>query len=78
MSVKARRVALMDAVVDVDMRKCICSGMCTTIAPGVFKLDDDGKLVVLRRNLVGEEIAMVKDAIACCPVEAISLLKESE
>ena len=68
----------MDAVVDVDMKKCICSGMCTTIAPGVFRLDDDGKLVVLRRNPFVDEIAAVKDAVACCPVEAISLLKESK
>jgi ferredoxin len=68
----------MDAIVDVDMKKCICSGMCTTIAPDVFRLDDDGKLVVLRRNLAGDEIGAVRDAVACCPVEAISLLNGSK
>jgi ferredoxin len=62
----------MDVVV--DMKKCIGSGMCTTIATEVFKLDDDGKLVVLKRNVLGDEAQLVKDAVACCPVEAIHIV----
>lgn len=58
----------------VDMKKCIGSGMCTTIAERVFKLDEDGTLIVIKTEVVADELGPVRDAIACCPVEAITLL----
>ena len=54
-----------------DKKKCIGSGVCTTIAPSVFRFDDDGKLDVLKEEVDGAEIEAVKDAAACCPVDAI-------
>jgi ferredoxin len=59
--------------VNVDMGKCVSSGTCTTIAPGIFKLDEEGKLVVMKSEVYSVDIEAAKDAIACCPVEAISL-----
>lgn len=58
----------------VDRDRCVGSGMCTSIAPGVFELDDVGGLV-LKRDEVADEAdqAAVNDAVACCPVEALSV-----
>ncbi len=63
------------SIVIVDMKKCVGSGMCTTIAPRVFTLDENGTLVVTRSAVTGEDADAVRDAAACCPVEAISLRK---
>jgi len=58
----------------VDMETCIGSGMCTTIAPTVFALDDQGVLVLLKADIPddSEEAGLVRDACFCCPVEAIA------
>ena len=58
----------------VNMEKCIGSGMCTIISPSVFRLDDDGSLIILKNQAAEEEIESVKDAVACCPVGAIRLV----
>jgi ferredoxin len=63
----------------VDRSRCIGSGMCTSIAPEVFDLDDEGNLVVLLPLAsTTDQIAAVRDATACCPVEAISLALSAE
>ena len=58
----------------VNIEKCIGSGMCTIISPSVFRLDEDGALIILKNQAAEEETASVKDAVACCPVGAISLV----
>ena len=57
----------------VDLDRCIGSGMCTTYAPTIFELAEDGTHVRVLGDVVPKELeAVVEDAIACCPVEAIS------
>ncbi|NDK09259.1 ferredoxin [Candidatus Gracilibacteria bacterium] len=57
------------AVPDVN-ETCIGCSACVAIAPDVFELNDDGlSEVVSRENYEGLE---VDDAIAACPVDAIS------
>ena len=58
-------------VVDTDV--CICSGMCTQMAPLEFALDAAGELVVLEAAPPPEDLDAVEAAVACCPVEAIRL-----
>lgn len=59
--------------VRVDLDLCIGSGMCTTYVPQLFELAQDGTHVVLLDENVPEELeSAVDDAVACCPVEAIS------
>jgi ferredoxin len=58
--------------VHVDSGKCIASGMCTSFVPELFELDEDGALKVLSDVVPAEAEAAVADAVACCPVEAIS------
>ncbi|WP_051792312.1 ferredoxin [Amycolatopsis jejuensis] len=58
----------------VDRHKCVRSGMCTSVAPELFELDDDGELVVSSPVAgTADQRGQVSDAAACCPVEAISL-----
>ena len=59
--------------VEVDMEKCCGSGMCAALAPGVFEMDDRGKLVVLRSEVPDNEVDEVEQARLCCPVSAITL-----
>ena len=61
----------------VDMDTCIHSGMCTTLAADVFTLDQNARMVVSNANPKdAAEIERVRNAIACCPVEAISMQDE--
>lgn len=69
-------MATPDRKLIVDRGLCIDSGMCTSIAPGAFELNDDGHLVVLidEQSVPPEQLAAVEDAVACCPVQALSLV----
>ena len=49
---------------------CIGCSACTAISWDVFELDDEGKSVV--RTCASYEDLEVDDAIAACPVDAIS------
>lgn len=61
----------------VDKTRCVGSGMCTSIAPTFFDLDDDGSLVVKNDGEVdpsdAQAVTAVEDAVACCPMEALRL-----
>jgi ferredoxin len=61
----------MKPVVDPDL--CIGCGLCEDICPEVFQLWDDGLAHVIAENPDPELLADIQDAIASCPVEAISL-----
>jgi ferredoxin len=51
--------------------------MCLSIAPSVFDLDDDGNMLLLHGDgLAADEVDPVRDAVACCPAEALELLEE--
>lgn len=56
----------------VDWDRCIGSGMCTTIAPALFDLDDDGAMIVVKERPGPDEERSLADAVACCPVNALS------
>ena len=63
-----------DATVEVNHDVCIVSGMCASLAPEIFDIDDDGlKLEVLQPTLPPELVAKAHSAEACCPVEAIKV-----
>ncbi len=54
--------------VKVDQETCIGCALCTTIAPSVFEMGDDGK-----SHVIGEcdDEEKCRQAIESCPVEAI-------
>ncbi len=55
----------------VDKKKCIGCGLCAEICDEVFTMEKDGKAGV-KKKTNSKEISKIKDAIECCPVDAIS------
>lgn len=58
--------------VDVDFNKCQSNGLCVLMAPEVFDLDDNGYLQ-FDANPDESLRPAVEDAVASCPVSAITL-----
>lgn len=59
-----------------DRGKCTGLGICESMAPDVFEVDDDGALV-LRTDAVPEgRLAEIEAAVTSCPTEALRLAGE--
>ncbi|MCF6460720.1 ferredoxin [Clostridium sp. Cult3] len=61
----------MKAVVDKDA--CIGCGLCTSICPEVFSMDDDGLAVAIDEKLDDSVIDSAKEAEDSCPTDAITV-----
>ena len=59
-------------VIVVDKSTYIGSGVCAGTAPGRFVLDEQQRSGPVEAEIAPDET--VRDAAACCPVEAISLV----
>ncbi|KAA1416956.1 ferredoxin [Nocardioides humilatus] len=59
--------------ISVDYEKCTGLGICESLAPDVFEVDDSGALVLLKESLSDEEREAVEAAVAACPTEALRL-----
>ena len=57
----------------VDRERCVGSGVCESLAPEVFEVDDDGALVVHKPEPADEELDVVRDAVQQCPARALAL-----
>lgn len=75
--------------ITVDQERCVGCGRCTEMCPSVFKLNDEGKAVVITEKIEecekepqGEECAIVSEAVKKaadeCIVEAIDIDMEIE
>lgn len=63
--------------VKLDEPRCVASGQCTMIAPGVFdQRDSDGVAVVLDATPGPSLHEAVREAAAMCPAAAILLAEE--
>jgi ferredoxin len=60
--------------VSVDDDQCRGHGVCCTICPEVFVLNDDGYTVVEVAQVPAELEAAVRQAVGSCPERAITLL----
>ena len=58
--------------VRVDEDRCRGHGMCTTLCPEVFVINDDGYAEVVVPEVPPEFEASAREAIECCPEQAIS------
>lgn len=61
----------MDAQVDKDT--CISCGLCPSICPEVFEMEDDGKAGVTCDTVPKDSEDSAKEAEESCPVNAISV-----
>lgn len=59
--------------VQVDRDRCVGSGVCESLAPEVFELDDDGVLVVHRDEPDASQLDAVRDAVHSCPTRALAV-----
>jgi len=55
----------------VDDQCCRGHGMCLTLCPEVFSLTDDGYSVAIDSDVPTELEAAAREAIECCPEQAI-------
>lgn len=62
----------------VDRTKCTGLGICESLAPDKFEIDDDGALVLLSDTVTDDERDEVEAAIAACPTEALRLAAETQ
>ncbi|SNR96157.1 ferredoxin [Haloechinothrix alba] len=57
----------------VDRNKCTGLGICESLAPDHFEVNDEGALVVLRDSVSEDELDAVQQAVEGCPTEALRL-----
>ncbi|AIJ24654.1 MULTISPECIES: ferredoxin [Amycolatopsis methanolica group] len=57
----------------VDRAKCTSLGICESLAPDVFEVDDNGELVLKAATVPDGLRDDVEAAIAGCPTEALRL-----
>lgn len=60
--------------VTVDFDKCTGLGICESLAPDFFEVNDDGELLVLKEEIGGAELQEVEEAVAGCPTEALKIV----
>lgn len=60
-------------VVDWDL--CESNGICESLAPDIFELDDDDMLQVHDDTVTAENEDRVQQAVASCPKSAISIVE---
>ncbi|MBL4931443.1 MULTISPECIES: ferredoxin [Clostridium] len=58
---------------DVDKDTCIGCGLCPSIAPDVFDMQDDGKAGVIADPVPNDSEDSAKEAEENCPVNAINV-----
>jgi ferredoxin len=58
--------------VSVDDQRCRGHGMCLTLCSDVFSLTDDGYAVAITSDVPAELESATREAIQCCPEQAIS------
>ena len=56
-----------------DFDKCTGLGLCESIAPDFFEVQDDGSLTLLRETFDESERSTLVEAVNACPTEALSL-----
>jgi ferredoxin len=59
--------------VRVDFGLCESNGVCMSVAPDVFLLNDDDTLSILQPDVEPENQAAVLEAVRQCPRQAISV-----
>lgn len=57
----------------VDKNTCISCGLCPSICPDVFDMDDDGKAKAIVEEVPKTSEESAEEAAEGCPVNAISV-----
>jgi ferredoxin len=57
----------------VDRGKCTGLGICESLAPTFFEVDDNGDLLLLEEDIAPDDLADVEEAVRGCPTEALRI-----
>jgi len=60
--------------VECDFGKCTGLGICESLAPEFFEVNDAGDLVLLKQDITDDELQAVEEAVAGCPTEALTIV----
>ena len=61
--------------VEVDHGRCAGLGICESVAPDTFEINDDGDLVVLVETVPPELLDDAERAVEGCPTAALRLVQ---
>lgn len=61
--------------IKVDFDRCDGIGMCESLAPDFFEVNDKGELDVLREDVDADSLSDVEEAVASCPTGALRIEK---
>lgn len=57
----------------VDFVKCTGLGICESMAPDFFEVDEGGDLVLVKEDITDAELQSVEEAVSGCPTEALRI-----
>lgn len=60
----------------VDFAKCSGIGICESIAPEFYEVNDDGDLVLMRADVDAENLQAIEKTVLECPAGALSIVVE--
>ena len=55
---------------------CVVSGMCESVAPDLFEIDDDGDLQVLQPEPPVALLDLARQAARSCPTRALTVVED--
>ncbi len=64
------------AKIEVDWDRCESNGICESMAPDVFELDDEDMLQIDDPTVTPANRAAVERAVASCPKAALSIAED--
>ncbi len=59
--------------IKVEPGKCQGHARCTTLAPDIFELDDDGYIAISEAEISPDQEAIARRAVRACPERALNL-----
>jgi len=57
----------------VDKDTCIGCGLCPSISPDIFRMDDDGLAIAEDVEISDDMLAEANEAVEACPTAAITI-----
>jgi ferredoxin len=61
--------------IDLDTARCTGLGICESLAPEFFEVQDDGSLLVLGDEVEPRDVDAVRQAVEGCPTEALRMTR---
>ncbi len=59
--------------IKVEPGKCQGHARCASLAPDIFKLDDDGYIAISEANILPDQEAIARRVVRACPERALVL-----